>query len=261
MRKNRLVVWFSCGAASAVVAKLCLAKYADSYEIAIARCVVANEHPDNDRFAADCENWFGQPIINLSSTEYADCWEVWEGRRFLVSPYGAPCTSILKKAVRFEFEREWWPDFQAYGYTVDESHRAERFRQCNPEVSFITPLIDESLSKADCLAMIDRAGIDIPAMYRLGFNNNNCIGCVKGGMGYWNHIRKVFPEIFSRMSRLERYLGACILKVDGKRVFLDELSPIAGRLDEPEIDCSLFCFRAEQYYVSQSCNGFSDERA
>ena len=35
-----------------------------------------------------------------------------------------------------------------------------------------------------------------PLMYDLGYPNNNCIGCVKGGMGYWNHIRKDFPEVF-----------------------------------------------------------------
>ena len=32
-------------------------------------------------------------------------------------------------------------------------------------------------------------------MYDLGYPNNNCIGCIKGGMGYWNRIRKDFPDI------------------------------------------------------------------
>jgi len=41
-------------------------------------------------------------------------------------------------------------------------------------------LIDNDLSKENCLAIIDRAGIEIPMMYKLGYNNNNCIGCVKG---------------------------------------------------------------------------------
>lgn len=207
---KRMVVWFSCGAASAVAAKLCLAKYSEEYEIAIARCVVTNEHRDNDRFAADCEAWFEQPVINLKSEEYADCWEVWYKERFLVSPYGAPCTAKMKKNVRFAFEREWMPHVQAYGYTVEEKNRAERFRQCNPDVILITPLIDEHLTKSDCLAMIDRAGIELPMMYRLGFNNNNCIGCVKGGMGYWNRIRTKFPLVFWRMAGLERGLRATI---------------------------------------------------
>lgn len=247
MSKRRLVVWFSCGAASAVTAKLCLAKYASEYEIAIARCVVANEHQDNDRFAADCEKWFGQPIVNLRSDEYADCWDVWEKRRYLVNQYGAPCTVHMKKHVRWAFEMDWQPDVQAYGYTREEVTRAERFREFNPEIRLLTPLIDECLGKSDCLSLIQRAGIELPAMYRLGFNNN-CIGCVKGGAGYWNHIRKVFPAVFDRMARLERKLGASILCVNGEPVYLDELPPDAGRHTEPEIECSLFCIPAEAYF-------------
>ena len=61
MSGKRLVVWFSCGAASAVAAKLCLAKHRGEYDIEIARCVVANEHQDNDRFASDCE----QTVVRL----------------------------------------------------------------------------------------------------------------------------------------------------------------------------------------------------
>lgn len=251
-RKKRLVVWFSCGAASAVTVKLCLAKYADNYDIVIARCVVANEHPDNDRFANDCQRWFSREIINMQSEDYADCWEVWESRRFLSSPFGAPCTTELKKKVRFAFEQSWWPDVQAYGYTVDEINRVKRFCQCNPDVDLIAPLIDDRLSKADCLAMIDRANIEIPMMYRLGFNNNNCIGCVKGGAGYWNLIRKTFPDVFARMARLERKLGHALIRRDGKPIFLDELDPTVGRHNEPEIECSLFCFGAEHLYKELS---------
>jgi hypothetical protein len=196
---------------------LCLAKYSDDYEIAIARCVVTNEHPDNDRFAADCERWLGQPIINLKSTEYADCWEVWESARFLVSTYGAPCTGAMRKAVRFAFEAEWNPDVQAYGYTAEEAKRAEQFRKNNPGVVLLAPLIDEWICKGSCLSCIERASIEPPAMYKLGFNNNNCIGCVKGGMWYWNRIRVHFPDVFDRTARLERSLNHSILRQDASR--------------------------------------------
>lgn len=58
-------------------------------------------------------------------------------------------------------------------------------------------------------------------MYDLGYPNNNCVGCVKGGMGYWNKIRVDFPEVFERRARQEREIGhSCI-----KGVFLDELDP------------------------------------
>jgi hypothetical protein len=53
--RPRLVSWFSCGTASAVNTKLAIAKYGDTHDIIVARCIVPEEHPDNDRFAVDCE--------------------------------------------------------------------------------------------------------------------------------------------------------------------------------------------------------------
>jgi hypothetical protein len=99
------------------------------------------------------------------------------------------------------------------------------------------------MTKADCLQMVSDAGIELPAMYKLGFSHNNCIGCVKGGMGYWNQIRKDFPDAFEKMARLERTLGHAINK-DSKDipVYLDVLKPGRGRfkLDLPT-DCGFTC--------------------
>jgi hypothetical protein len=79
-------------------------------------------------------------------------------------------------------------------------------------------------------------------MYRLGFNNNNCIGCPKGGAGYWNMIRLHFPSVFARMAELERRLGAKLIKLGGKHISLDDLPPDAGRRSkEPRIECDLLC--------------------
>jgi len=52
-------------------------------------------------------------------------------------------------------------DIQVFGYTTEERKRAYRFRQQNPDVNLSTPLIEADLTKSDCLAMIDRAGIAI----------------------------------------------------------------------------------------------------
>jgi hypothetical protein len=243
------VVWFSAGAASAVATKLTLAA-TNPGEVVIARVDTGSEHPDNVRFAADCERWFGQPVHLLRSDRYRDTWHVWEDRRFLIGHEGAPCTGELKKAVRYAFERP--SDRQVFGYTADlrELDRAARFREQNPGVDLVTPLIEHGLTKADCLAMVERAGLVLPAMYQLGYRNNNCIGCVKGGIGYWNKTRRDFPDVFARMARLERDLGHSILtdRAGGSRVplWLDELDPDRGDYDtEPDIDCSLMCALAE----------------
>lgn len=75
-------------------------------------------------------------------------------------------------------------------------------------------------------------------MYDLGYPNNNCIGCVKGGMWYWNKIRKDFPEVFKRRAKQEREIGhSCI-----NGVYLDELDPDRGKESEEILqDCSIMC--------------------
>jgi hypothetical protein len=251
MERPRIVSWFSCGTASAVGTKLAIAAYGATHDVVVARCVVPEEHPDNDRFAAECAVWFGQPVIELRSAEYTSCQDVWELERYMSGVDGARCTIEMKKAVRWEFEREWRPDLQAFGYTADEAVRADRFREQNPDVRLVTPLIERGLSKQDCHAIIDRAGIVIPMMYRLGFNNANCIGCVQAqSPSYWNRVRRHFPEVFAARASLSRELGVRLVKgTSGKRerLFLDELNPAMGAGEvEPQMDCSLLCYIAEQ---------------
>ncbi|MEJ7933520.1 hypothetical protein WG907_04510 [Sphingobium sp. AN558] len=236
--QSRVVSWFSCGAASAVATRLAIEKYGD--RVVVVYTDPKGEHPDNKRFLADCERWFGRNIIVMTNNRYHDPWDVMRVERYIVGPDGAHCTGVMKRELRYTFQRP--DDIQVFGYTSEEAKRVDRFRAENFEVYLETPLIDAGLNKADCKAMLRDAGIAIPAMYLLGFQNNNCIGCPKGGMGYWNMIRKHFPEAFDRMAKLERDVGASCCRSKGERVYLDELDPARGNiLSEPDIECSLMC--------------------
>lgn len=243
---SRIVCWFSCGASSAVATKLAIADNAGKLPLVIVYTEVANEHPDNRRFLTDCEDWFGQEIVVLRNDQYrGDIYEVFRKRRFIVGPNGAPCTSLLKRQMRVLFEEE--DDIQVFGFTIEEQDRAKRFLERNEYVNLLMPLIDRGLTKVDCWAMIDRAGIAIPEMYKLGYRNNNCIGCVKGGAGYWNKIRVDFPWQFRRMAKLEREIGHSIIKNAHGPVFLDEMPPDMGvQYEQQDIECSFFCHMAEQ---------------
>jgi hypothetical protein len=70
---------------------------------------------------------------------------------------------------------------------------------------------------------------------------------IKGGMGYWNKIRRDFPKTFNRMAKLERKMGVTILsdRRAGKkktRLYLDQLEPGRGTYDEePDIECGVLC--------------------
>src|ERR1035437_7030370 len=65
---GRLVVWFSCGAASACALKLC----AHMNPIAVYCDTASSEHPDNVRFRADVEAWTGIKVQVIGSKTYTD---------------------------------------------------------------------------------------------------------------------------------------------------------------------------------------------
>lgn len=198
---------------------------------------VADQHPDTLRFLRDAEGVLG-PITVLKSDRYESVDDVQAKERYINGPGGAACTLRLKKWVRQDWEREHWARHTyVWGYDVDERARAERTVASMPEFDHEFPLIDYGLTKADCHAICAERGIRRPKMYDLGYPNNNCIGCVKGGMGYWNKIREDFPEVFAMRAKRERDVGhSCI-----KGVFLDELDPGRGRNHVVVPDCSLAC--------------------
>ena len=239
--EQRIVCWFSCGAASAVATKLAIAENAGRLPLVVARCIVKEEHPDNDRFAAECEKWFGVPILNLTNEEYdGSVYSVIQKRKYISGVAGAPCTMLLKKEVRLKFQLP--TDRHVFGYCAEEQERFDSFLDAN-NIDVIAPLIDRQLTHANALAMIENAGIRLPEMYRLGYKHNNCIGCVKAtGAGYWNKIRQDFPMQFWRMAGASRALGVKMTRTGNERVFLDELPEGTGRYQyETEIQCGLFC--------------------
>ena len=249
---KRIVCWFSCGAASAVATKLAIAENAGRLPLVVARCLVKEEHPDNDRFAADCEKWFGVPILNLVNEEYGgSVVNVIEARRYVSGINGAPCTTFLKKRVREDFQLP--TDQHVFGYTADvkDMDRWDNFLDAN-NIDASAPLIDRGLQHADCLAMVENAGLALPAMYLMNYHHNNCIGCVKaGGQGYWNKIRVDFPAVFRQRAEQTRRMGARILMVNGVHKFLDEITPGAGEYQsEPEIQCGVFCEMAQGEYAA-----------
>ena len=243
----RQLVWFSCGAASAVCAKLC----AEDPNTEIVYCKPGTagsagaEHPDNARFLEDVEGWTRQRVTVLENERYTGPMDVWMQTGFIAGPRGASCTRALKRKMREQYQEP--DDVHVFGYTLDERGRAERFRERYPELTLRTPLIEEQLSKEDCLGLLWDAGIELPVMYRQGFNHNNCIGCPKGGMGYWNHVRKHYQERFEEAALIEREIGFAINKDADGPVFLDELDPERGRMqDEPDISCGIVCTSVAQ---------------
>ena len=187
-----VVSWFSAGASSAVSTKLAIKKYGK--EIKIIYTHIDDQHPDTLRFLSDCENWFDVKIeINQSPLMSVNNACLKSG--FVNSPYGAACTKLLKRRVRKEWEN-LHPGSHTYiwGFDFSEKSRAERLDSAMPNYWHVHPLIDNKLSKTEVHGIIEAAKIKRPKMYDLGYPNNNCIGCLKGGIGYWNKIKIDFPD-------------------------------------------------------------------
>lgn len=227
---------------SAVACKIALSLYND---VQVYYIDTGSGHPDNIRFLVDCEQWYGQPIHIVRSNKYSCVSDVLRRKRFINSPTGASCTFELKKQVRYKLEKELvnW-DGQVWGFDFEpkEINRAIRLKQQYPETKPLFPLIERQRTKRDALRMLCKTDIEIPVMYKLGYNNNNCIGCMKGGMGYWNKIRRDFPDVFKEVALIEREIGATCLKDKSGCIFLDELPTWRGNPVEEIIpDCSLIC--------------------
>lgn len=239
VRQNRVPIWawFSAGITSTVATYLILKKYSN---VRILYIETGSAHEDNKRYISDCEKWFNRPIETIRSHKYEDVSDVILSTRYVNGEGGARCTTELKKEVRLRLERTDPFLFQVHGFEFVKSqiNRAVRFIDKYPESKPQFPLIENRLTKNECAGIIQNAGIKLPVMYELGYNNNNCIGCVKGGMGYWNKIRVDFPDVFEQRAKEEREVGhSCI-----NGTYLDELNPTRGRKNKIVMpECGAFC--------------------
>ena len=229
------VSYFSAGVSSSVATKLAI----DQID-RIFYTHIDDQHPDTMRFVKDCEKWFGKPVEIWQSPYFKTVDEVCRWKQFLKNRnQGAPCTAKLKRDVRKQFEYEQGENLCiVWGMDCQEADRAKKIEKYMPEQKHLFPLIDQKITKEEAHRIMTASGIKRPAMYDLGYHNNNCIGCIKGGMGYWNKIRIDFPDVFANRAKLERDIGFPITQ----GVFLDELDPTRGRHDPPITgDCGILC--------------------
>jgi hypothetical protein len=246
-----IVVWVSFGAASAAAAYETLRLYRDICDVRLVNNPVAEEDPDNQRFGRDLVRFLNAPIIEHRNPKWpgGSAVEVWNARKAMSFPKGAPCTAELKKRARQDYESKHNVDWHVLGFTADERKRYERFILTERD-NVLPILIDAGYTKQDCADLLVSAGIALPRVYAEGYPNANCIGCVKAtSPTYWNLVRKTRPEVFAARAEQSRRLGVRLARHKGKRVFLDELPADAvGRpLKTMQIDCGIFCEEPEDH--------------
>lgn len=232
---DNIVSWFSAGVSSAIATKIALQTHPN---LEIIYTHIEDQHPDTLRFITDCEKWFNKKIeINQSPLKSVN--NACRAAGFVNSPYGASCTRLLKKRVRKEWELGINEEYiYVWGIDCTEKKRAERITETMSENKHIFPLIDRNIDKKTAHGLLKKAGIERPAMYDLGYPNNNCIGCIKGGMGYWNKIRQDFPEVFKQRCEMEEIIGGRVFK----EFLLKDLPLDKGRKQKVIVpDCGIAC--------------------
>ncbi len=105
---SKIVVWFSCGVASAVAAKKTLEFYGRTCNVRVLNNPVIEEDADNSRFLQDVEKWLGVPIeiIGNPTLPHNSARAVWAKRKYMAGVKGAPCTMLLKKESRQLWEKD-----------------------------------------------------------------------------------------------------------------------------------------------------------
>lgn len=236
---DTIVIWFSCGAASAAAAYLAIKNYPNS-NVRIINTPIDEEHPDNQRFLLDCQDWLGVKIEQKNSKYGSSCNAIWESKKYFSGNKGAPCTNLLKKQARveWEYENDW--DFFVLGYTCEEENRMADI--ASHRADFFPVLHHFGYTKEACKLLIHRAGIKLPEIYSLGFDHANCIGCCKStSPKYWRMVRENFPKIFEERRKLTDQIGCRPLQYRGDRYSLAEIDALGQEDSQDLFDCGVFC--------------------
>ncbi|CAH9011324.1 putative Phosphoadenosine phosphosulphate reductase [Vibrio phage 236O40-1] len=214
--KPRLVCWYSNGSASLIAAKRAIEMQPELYpdhQIVVARIYLKEEYhePERDELV---ELFLGHKILDMRDKKHsASVDEVIRIHRYMSGVAGAKCTKVLKKAVRLNWQRD--SDVHVFGFDCDEGERRiNNLLDTEPEINYFAPLVELGMTKKDCFSEQLEVGIPLSMMYKLGYHNNNCIGCVKaGGAGYWNKIRVDFPDVFWNRARQEELLNTAMVSM------------------------------------------------
>lgn len=208
---SKVIAWWSGGVTSAVACAIALDLYDD---VEVVMIDTKNEDEDTYRFKKDCEYWYCQDIkvISAIGDKYESIQDVWESYASLNVAHGAICSTELKRAVRQAYQKTVDFKYQVFGFEFDkkEFNQAKSMALNYPESKPIFPLLMKGYDKEKCIQILGENGIEIPRSYRMGFRNNNCLktGCVQGGIGYWQKMKKDFPEKFDKMAEMEHKLTA-----------------------------------------------------
>lgn len=198
---NEHIVMFSGGAASYAAAKRVL----DSYPEAILLFADTRmEDADLYRFLDDVQRRLNREIIRVSDGRTP--WELFHEEGMIGNTRADLCSRILKRELL-----DNWIAANAttptvyFGFDFTEGHRLDGVRRAKPyrcEAPLIHPPF---LFKPQIFDILAADGIELPRLYQLGFQHNNCGGfCIKAGHGAFTRLLRELPDRYAFHEEQER---------------------------------------------------------
>jgi hypothetical protein len=200
----RTVVLFSGGVASWASARR-IADRKGTGGMVLLFTDTMTEDEDLYRFLDEAAEDIGAPLVRLADGR--DIWQVFRDERFLGNSRADPCSRVLKRDLSRKWIDENAPDAAlVIGFDWTEMHRLDRARKAWAPREVIAPMADPPYRlRAEMLADLSERGIEVPRLYRMGFEHNNCGGgCVKAGQGHFARLLSMFPARYAEWEANEQ---------------------------------------------------------
>ena len=217
-----VVVGFSGGVSSAWCAGWALRTYPKD-DIVLLWHDTKEEHPDTIRFIREMSS-----ALDISVTECSDgrsVTQVFRDEGFLGNNQNAMCSRVLKqlpgaKFVSSAIERGC-DVVKVVGMSAKEPRRVERQVALAANGGFAVrfPLIETATTKQQAFDWCLSMGVKPSAMYCWA-EHANCVGCVKGGMAYWQAVAEHAPDVYAQRVALEEEFGHGILRGGDREHYL-----------------------------------------
>jgi len=168
------------------------------------------EDEDLYRFVEESVKFLDVPLKTLCDGRTP--WEVCRDVKFIANSRIDPCSRVLKR----ELLNSWRDDncdpaetVIHFGMDWTELHRLERLRKLDKRWDFRGYMTEEPyLDKSDMIAEVERLGLEVPRLYKLGFAHNNCGGfCFKSGQAQFKLLLETMPERYAEHEEEERRLS------------------------------------------------------
>lgn len=235
------LVFYSGGIGSWMSAKRVVAKHGKENVILLFTDTLI-EDDDLYRFIDETVNEMGVEYIRIADGRTP--WEIFSEKKWIGNNRYAPCSKFLKQDIADKYIREnFTPDEVVLYLGIDwtEEHRKEAPIENYKPYKVEFPMCEMPyLSKNEMLEELERIGIEVPKLYKLGFSHNNCGGfCCRAGQGHFAHLLKELPDLYKhheeQEERVRSEMGKDVAMMKRTKIVMKE-NQYGGKYKDREVE-------------------------